>query len=439
MTGKAAVAFNQPFSEQVDFFKDKINLPSRYYDDILKDAHDRAFIVAGATKADLLDDLRTAVDKAVMDGGTLSQFQKDFDNIVAKHGWIYNGERDWRTQVIYKTNISASYAAGRWQQLNDPDLLSVRPYWQYHHKDGQNYPRPLHVAWSGTVLKYDDPWWKTHFAPNGWGCECWITAVRADKYKGDPAPSDGTYTHTDRRGITHTIPNGIDYGWDYAPGASISKGIKAATIDKAAAFPKPLSDALLSDVAKLSNQPIRSQFETARDYVLSNGRKNAAKSTEFAYSYDADGTFLFKKRGGKSHVNFSSDEMALLRSAANPVLIHNHPGGSSLSRPDLLLSHSINGEIIAIGHNDIEYYGKIIDFEGFQSIYSSLDKEIHFIFFSLINSGAINIDQANLFRTHITNVCLREASAIMYRVNSRINMPEILNSVMIKLLDKYGR
>lgn len=439
MTGTVANIFNQHFDEQVDFFKNKINLPSRYYDDILKDAHDRAFIVAGATKADLIDDLRSAVDKAVMEGGTLSQFQKDFDSIVAKHGWDYNGDRDWRTKVIYKTNISASYAAGRWQQLNDPDLLSVRPYWQYHHKDGQNYPRPLHVSWSGIVLKHDNPWFATHFAPNGWGCECWITAVRPDKYKGDPAPNDGTYTHTDRHGITHTVPNGIDYGWDYAPGASLSKGVKAAAIDKAAALPKPLGNALLSDVAKLSDQPIKTQFETARDYVLSNGRKNVAKSTEFAYSYAADGSFLFKKRGGKSHVNFTADEIALLKSAINPVLVHNHPHGVSLSKPDFLLSHAVGGEIVAIDHNNIEYYGKVLDIEHFNFIYPVINKEISFLISALVMTGKVSVEQANLLHHHVLNVGLREAKAIMYQVNSKIHMPEAINAIMLKLVEKYGR
>ncbi len=30
--------------------------------------------------------------------------------------------------MIYKTNIAASHAAGRWQQLHDPELLEKRPY-----------------------------------------------------------------------------------------------------------------------------------------------------------------------------------------------------------------------------------------------------------------------------------------------------------------------
>ena len=37
-------------------------------------------------------------------------FREDFDAIVARLGWDYNGGRDWRTRVIYETNLNTSYA-----------------------------------------------------------------------------------------------------------------------------------------------------------------------------------------------------------------------------------------------------------------------------------------------------------------------------------------
>jgi hypothetical protein len=115
--------FALPFAEQIAFFRQKINLPSEAWDDIRQAAHDRAFIVAGATKADLLDDLCRAVDKAIATGTTLATFRKDFRAIVGQHGWQgWTGEGTpggfaWRTRVIYETNLRASYAAGRWAQL----------------------------------------------------------------------------------------------------------------------------------------------------------------------------------------------------------------------------------------------------------------------------------------------------------------------------------
>ncbi|NOR71665.1 MAG: hypothetical protein GQ532_18590 [Methylomarinum sp.] len=210
--------FNKPFNEQVEFFRQKLNLPTEFYDDILKQAHDRAFVVAGAQKADLLDDLRKIVDKSIVEGKSIGWFRKEFDNIVKQRGWEgWTGSdskagRDWRTRIIYRTNIASSYAAGRWQQLNNPALLQTRPYWKYIHNDTVTHPRPLHVSWSGLVLRHDDPFWQTHFPPNGWGCRCRITAVREKEFKGEAAPDDGLVSDTNR-------PQGIDKGWDYAPGA----------------------------------------------------------------------------------------------------------------------------------------------------------------------------------------------------------------------------
>lgn len=220
--------FNKPFQEQLDFFRQKLNLPTEHYDDILKSAHDRAFVVAGAAKADLLADLRAAVDQAIAEGKSIQWFRKEFKAIVQKHGWEgWTGSdtqagRDWRTRVIYKTNMAASYAAGRWQQLNNPDLLKSRPYWKYVHNDTVAHPRPLHQSWSGLVLKHDDPWWQAHFPPNGWGCRCRVTAVRASEYEGAEAPDEGVYVKEDRDGGRHVLPKGVDYGWDYAPGAGLA-------------------------------------------------------------------------------------------------------------------------------------------------------------------------------------------------------------------------
>jgi uncharacterized protein with gpF-like domain len=212
--------FMLPFEEQIAFFRQKLNLPTEHYDDILAAAHDRAFMVAGAAKADLLTDLRGAVDKAIADGKSIQWFRKQFDSIVQTQGWDYRGGRDWRTRIIYTTNLSASYAAGRYRQLTDSDLLQTRPYWKYLHNDSVMHPRPLHVAWSGTVLRYNDPWWQTHFPPNGWGCRCRVVPVRENEFTGETAPDDGTYEKIDRWGDVHEMPKGVDYGWDYQPGRS---------------------------------------------------------------------------------------------------------------------------------------------------------------------------------------------------------------------------
>lgn len=217
-----------PFREQIDFFRRKLNLPTERWDDIWTAAHDRAFVVAGAMGADLLDDLRQAVDGAIANGDTIQTFRKNFRAIVAKHGWTgWTGEgtkagEAWRTRVIYNTNLATSYAAGRWQQLHDPDLLAVRPYWRYVHADFVVNPRPQHLAWNGITLHYTHPWWKTHYGPNGWGCHCRVIAVRGPA-SGDATEPPAGWDQRDAKGL---LP-GIDKGWDYAPGANAKTELRA--------------------------------------------------------------------------------------------------------------------------------------------------------------------------------------------------------------------
>lgn len=156
-----------PFQEQIEHFRGKLNIPTKRWDDLMRDQHAKGFMVAGANRDGLLCDFRAAVDKAISQGQTLETFRKDFDAIVAKHGWSYNGSRNWRSEIIYDTNVRTSYAAGRYKQMTDPDVLSYRPYWEYVRTVSER-PRPQHLGWAGTVLPAEDSWWDTHYPPNGW-------------------------------------------------------------------------------------------------------------------------------------------------------------------------------------------------------------------------------------------------------------------------------
>lgn len=264
--------FDQPFAEQIAFFRQKLNLPTERWDDIWQAAHDRAFVVAGAMKADLLNDLRQAVDKAISTGTTLETFRKDFREIVAKNGWTgWTGEGSergeaWRTKVIYETNMRSSYAAGRWAQLNDPGLQKLMPYWRYIHNDSAITPRPMHKHWGDMrlTLKSDHPFWKTHFPPNGWGCRCRVAAAVAPKKNDSTEPPDGWDDLDEKTGA----PRGIDKGWAYAPGASLRGELGALASAKKKALPKPLADDFSRDIAKVLAKP---------DFVVAKTVKAAAE------------------------------------------------------------------------------------------------------------------------------------------------------------------
>jgi SPP1 gp7 family putative phage head morphogenesis protein len=217
-----------PFEEAARFFRDKVRLPTKKWTDIREGMHARAFVVAGAAKDELLKDLQGAIQKAIDDGTGLRQFRKEFDQIVARHGWTgWTGEgsrkgRAWRTRVIFETNLSTARAAGRWEQIQ---RVKGRRPWLRYVAILDDHVRPDHRRWHGTVLPVDDEWWKTHYPPNGWNCRCTVMSLskmQLDDFGYEPSkapPREELVRKPDPfRGGTLALDRGIDPGFNYNVG-----------------------------------------------------------------------------------------------------------------------------------------------------------------------------------------------------------------------------
>ncbi|MBI0114215.1 MULTISPECIES: PBECR2 nuclease fold domain-containing protein [unclassified Gilliamella] len=223
----ANVAYGSlPFKEQIEFFRRKANVPTNSYADIYNNEHDYAFVVAGANRNALLNDFRAAIDKAISQGTTLDEFRQDFAEIVERHGWSYNGSFNWRSRIIYETNLNSSYQAGRYQQLRDAKF----PYMEYLHSDYVEHPRELHQSWNHLVLNFNDPWWDSHFPPNGYGCQCRVRGrtkgdlKRMGKDGPDAAPTinwvDRVIGENSGNPRIVRVPEGIDPSFEHIPGQS---------------------------------------------------------------------------------------------------------------------------------------------------------------------------------------------------------------------------
>jgi len=218
-----------PFSEAIDFFKKKIKLPTSGWTDIWQEQHSHAFVVAGATHDALVEDFYNAIVKAKWAGGGYEEFKQSFQDIAAKHGWSYNGSPGWRSRIIYDTNITQSYNAGRYQQMMA--VKHLRPYWEYDHTSIE-HPRLEHKAWDSLILPADDEWWNSHYPQNGWGCKCRVHSLsefearQKWEKKGLSGPDQSPPIEMEEKVIgkngsnprTVWVPKGIDPGFSYNPG-----------------------------------------------------------------------------------------------------------------------------------------------------------------------------------------------------------------------------
>ncbi len=158
-----------PLTNTIALWREKTNIPTESYRDFSGNEHLTAFMVAGAAQAAMVDDLRSAVDKAIEQGTTREEFKKDFRAIAEARGWAYTGSEQWRSNLIYQTNLWQAHRAGRYAQMTDPIMLQARPYWQV--TEGKaNEPRHDHLPFEGKVYPATSEFWETHFFPIGYGC-----------------------------------------------------------------------------------------------------------------------------------------------------------------------------------------------------------------------------------------------------------------------------
>ena len=119
--------------------------------------------------------MRDAVEAALAEGKTFRQFSKDLTPTLQKKGWwgvrrsgsiLPRPRREEprkvqlgsprRLRTIYRSNLRSARAAGQWQRIRR--TRDTHPYLLYELGPSERH-RPQHVAWAGTLLPADDPWW----------------------------------------------------------------------------------------------------------------------------------------------------------------------------------------------------------------------------------------------------------------------------------------
>lgn len=264
--------------EAIAFFKAKGWAIAFDWRDVWQEENVRAFTVAKAMSRDLLEDIRAAVDSALVEGTTLQTFIKDLAPRLYARGWW---GRKWmsdpdtgeervvqlgspaRLRTIYQTNLRTSYMAGRWQRIQR--TKRTLPFLRYVSvMDGRE--RAEHHAWHDTILPVDHPWWDNHFPPCGWNCRCDTQALnertmarRGWAVNDPPRFPEKDYVNK-RTGEVTRLERGIDPGWSYNVGK--------ASLDALAPSPRLNGsgngggdeDAALNSFSEADYEPLRAFF-----------------------------------------------------------------------------------------------------------------------------------------------------------------------------------
>lgn len=149
----------KPFTGAMAWLREKLSLPKKVEETIRQQAAQHAGTVAAAAQLDMVAEARAALEKAIADGTPFEAFQRALVETIKKR-WA--DASSGRLDVITRTNVQAAYAAGRFAQMNEPDVLADRPYWLF---DAVLDTRTTDTctACNGTVLPAGHPWWDGHY------------------------------------------------------------------------------------------------------------------------------------------------------------------------------------------------------------------------------------------------------------------------------------
>ena len=257
-----------PAAEAVAFFRRKFPLRSFDFRDVEAEEHAIAFTMAKAMQLDVLRTVQEELERQLREGPDLRAFRASLEPRLRALGWWGRRKRvdpltgeertvtlgtPRRLETIFRTNVRTAYAAGAWARQR---RLAERAPWLLYDAVLDSRTRPKHREWDGTVLRWDDPWWGTHYPPNGWNCRCSVIQLDdADLRERGLSPGvapRGLVRRwvNPRTGRVREVPEGVDPAWAYHVGRAAERQPLEVLGDRVERLPEALARMAVEDILR---------------------------------------------------------------------------------------------------------------------------------------------------------------------------------------------
>jgi SPP1 gp7 family putative phage head morphogenesis protein len=143
------------------------------------------------------------IERVLSQGGTLSDFKQAIESEAISLGIAPSAPG--YLEMVYRTNVATAYGAGRYTQMNDPVVLSMRPYRQWR-TVGDERVSDDHKLMHGVTWEASDPAFSNIAAPARFQCRC-VTLSLSQR-------------DIDARGTT--ISTAVPIGFSIYPGFGVS-------------------------------------------------------------------------------------------------------------------------------------------------------------------------------------------------------------------------
>ncbi len=188
------------FDEAVEWFGNRFPVTEEISAELGQYAGPRAWKIAGVAQLDVVQQVHESLQQAIETGIPFEQWQRDIEDKLT-NAW---GRRDsHRIETIFRNATQQSYNAGRWRQMTDPSVTSLRSYGMF---DGVIDSRTSDIcrAWDGVILPMAEFGRRGAVPQMHHRCRSGLRSLRRSE--------------AERRGITEELPDQqADTGFGAAP------------------------------------------------------------------------------------------------------------------------------------------------------------------------------------------------------------------------------
>lgn len=199
------------FDEAVEWFLKRVPVLRNDLATIDEHARDRAFWITGLAQLEIVSQAHKSLEKAIADGTPFEEWKQSLSTEL-RTAW--GNASAHRLRLVYRNATQQALIAGRWAQINEPNVKRFRPYGLF---DGIGDRRQTAIckACDGTILPLDHDWWQTHTPQLHHACRSSVRTLRTREAL--------------RRGVTNPPPtDSADRGFGAPP-----------RLDGAKPIPKP--------------------------------------------------------------------------------------------------------------------------------------------------------------------------------------------------------
>ena len=148
------------------------------FDGLTSQYRAQAFTLAGTADVRLIEKIRDALVETMQSGGSAADFEAAVKQLTDEAGVAELNS--FTLDTAFNTAMQKAYSMGRYEQMSDPTVQGVLPYWQYW-TVGDDRVRPEHRVLDRFTARAQDPVWNKIYPPNGFNCRCGVVPLLADE------------------------------------------------------------------------------------------------------------------------------------------------------------------------------------------------------------------------------------------------------------------